>query len=87
MHGREAADLGAAPAGGARRGIDDRLPATAELVLAPELGVEDQVQIGGVDVAVGEHGASGQRREGGHDAGLAGAALAADHDQLARSAS
>ena len=81
-HGREAADLGAASAGGAGLGIDDRLTAAAELVLSAELGAEHQVQVGGVDVAVGEHGAAGQRRERGHDARLAGAALAADHDQL-----
>ena len=40
------------------------------------------MEVGGVHVAVGEHDLLGEHREGGDDARLAGAALAADHDQL-----
>ncbi len=55
---------------------------------APELpGVEDfgrqhQVEVRGVDIAVGDHGVSGQGGEGGGQAGLAGPPLAADHNQF-----
>ena len=41
-----------------------------------------EVQVGGVDVAVGDHGAIGEARERGRNAGLAGAALAAEDDEF-----
>ena len=83
-HRREATDLGTASASGTSGGVDDGFAAATELVLGAEVGAQHKVQVGGVDVAVGQHGAAGERRKGRHQAGLAGTALAADHDQFAR---
>ena len=51
--------------------------------IAPEdRGIQDQVQVRRIHVAIGQHLALGQRGECRHDAGLARPALAADDDQF-----
>ena len=75
--GIEAAEFLALPAGGAVAGLDPRLAAAREILAADHLGLEDQVQVGGIHVAVGQDARPGQAGQRGDHRGLARAALAA----------
>jgi len=77
-----AAQGGAAAAADAVLGAHDGGVAAAEFRAAPDVGGEKQMQVGGIHVAVGERGVGSQRGERCRQAGLAGAALAADDDQF-----
>lgn len=61
---------------------DEGLAAGGEGVALLDVWLEDEVEVGGVDVAVGEDLVLGQGGEGGDDAGFAGAAFAADDNEF-----
>jgi hypothetical protein len=81
-HRVEPAEVAANSAAGAVRLADDRLVPAAKIVTLPDIRLQHQMQIGRVDVAIGEHRLFSQHGERGGDAGLAGPPLAADNDQL-----
>ncbi len=80
--GVEAAMLPAQSAAQAVLCTDHGLVAAAEFVLLPHLRRQHQMQVGGIDVAIGKHGVVGEHGKAGEHAGLARAALSADDDEF-----
>ncbi len=82
-NGAEAADLMADATGGAELWIDEGLGEVV-VVLCAALGERsaDQVEVGGIDIAVGPGAGAGEGDEGAGYGGLAGASLAAEDEEL-----
>jgi hypothetical protein len=78
----EAAPLDAQPAAITSRGVNPCLRCSDEIMSLFDEWVEQQVQIGGIHIAVYKHGFAHQGCEDGREAGLPGAALAAQYHDL-----
>ena len=79
-HGVETAGGGAPSAATTCCGLDMRLPAGPEVLATLGFGSEDQVKIGGVDIAVRQHDGLRERGKAGGQAGFAGPTLARKND-------
>ena len=63
-------------------GDNGRPFAAGKLLGAPNLRIEDQVQVGGIHITVRQYGIFGECRKGGNERGFAGAAFAAYDNQF-----
>jgi len=80
--GIEGAILDARPTPGALLGVEPRLAVADEVLGLANLGVEQEMEVGRVHVAIGRHDLLRQGHERGGDSRLPGSSLSADDHQL-----
>ncbi len=79
LDGVEATQFQTGPATGAAFGQNVCHGTAGKVVAAENIRLEYQMQVGRIDIAIGQHGAWGQGREGGDYRGLSRPPLTADN--------